>query len=144
MDGVTVAGNILTVHKTGTEEWPVVGRKIGAIIRERLQAGGTLISDKHKQPPIAPEKLKAKVQEVLDTSINPAVASHGGYIEILDIIENNVYLRMGGGCQGCGAASVTLKQGVEGLIRERIPEVANIYDTTDHAAGTNPYYAPAK
>ncbi len=142
--GATIAGNAVTVHKVGNEEWPLIGKKIGAVIRERIQSGQPLISDAFKLAPVAPAELKEKVQQLLDSQINPAVGMHGGFVEILDVMDNNVYLRMGGGCQGCGAADITLKQGIESLIRDQVPEVANIYDTTDHAAGTNPYYAPQK
>ena len=82
--------------------------------------------------------------EQLAREINPAVASHGGWVELIDVKKNNVYIRLGGGCQGCGAADVTLKQGIEKAIRELAPSVGEILDTTDHAAGRNPYYSPAK
>jgi Fe-S cluster biogenesis protein NfuA len=75
--------------------------------------------------------------------INPAVAAHGGVVELIDVQRNDVFLRMGGGCQGCGMASMTLRQGVESAIRRTVPEVGAIMDTTDHAAGRNPYYASA-
>ena len=88
--------------------------------------------------------LKTRVQELIDTMINPAVAGHGGFVELIDVQDNRVYLTMGGGCQGCGAADVTLKQGIEKAIRSLAPAVGEILDTTDHAAGRNPYYAPAK
>jgi Fe/S biogenesis protein NfuA len=88
--------------------------------------------------------LRDRVQELIDTSINPAVAGHGGYIELLDVKDNTVYLRMGGGCQGCGAADVTLKAGIERMIFEEVPEVTEVLDVTDHASGSNPYYAPSK
>lgn len=88
--------------------------------------------------------LRGKVQEVIDTMINPAVAGHGGYVELIDVQDNRVYLQMGGGCQGCGAADITLKAGIERLLREEIPEIAEVLDTTDHAAGDNPYYTPGK
>ena len=81
-----------------------------------------------------------KVQELIDTRINPSVASHGGNIQLLDVTEDSVYVHMGGGCQGCGQASATLKQGVQTMIQEEFPEIVNVIDTTDHAAGTNPYY----
>lgn len=84
------------------------------------------------------------VQEVIDTQINPAIASHGGYVTLLDVKDNVAYISMGGGCQGCGMANVTLKQGIEVMIREAVPEIQDIIDTTDHAGGTNPYYQPAK
>jgi Fe/S biogenesis protein NfuA len=89
-------------------------------------------------------ELKTKVQELIETMINPAVAGHGGFVELIDVQDNRVYLQMGGGCQGCGAADITLKSGIERLIKEEIPEVIEVLDTTDHAAGSNPYYTPGK
>jgi Fe/S biogenesis protein NfuA len=89
-------------------------------------------------------ELKSRVQELIDTMINPAVASHGGFVELIDVQDNRVYLQMGGGCQGCGAADITLKSGIERLIKEEIPEVTEVLDTTDHASGANPYYTPGK
>jgi Fe/S biogenesis protein NfuA len=88
--------------------------------------------------------LKAKVQELIDAMINPAVAAHGGYIELIDVKESTAYIRMSGGCQGCGAADVTLKSGIERLIFEEIPEITEVLDATDHASGENPYYQPSK
>ena len=88
--------------------------------------------------------LKTKVQDLIDASINPAIAGHGGYVELIDVRDETVYLQMGGGCQGCGAADITLKAGIERLIKEEIPEVKEVLDTTDHAAGTNTYYTAGK
>ena len=90
------------------------------------------------------EDLKTRVQELIESMINPAVAGHGGFVELVDVQDNRVYLQMGGGCQGCGAADVTLKQGIERLIKEEIPEIAEVLDATDHSAGSNPYYTPGK
>ncbi|MGH7331276.1 MAG: NifU family protein [Candidatus Rokuibacteriota bacterium] len=90
------------------------------------------------------DDLKAKVQELIDSTINPAVAGHGGFVELIDIQDSRVYLQLGGGCQGCGMSDVTLKAGIERLIKEEIPEVAEVVDTTDHASGSNPYYTPGK
>src|SRR5437867_7040065 len=87
---------------------------------------------------------KTRVQELIDTMINPAVAGHGGFVELVDIQDNRVYLTMGGGCQGCGAADVTLKAGIERLIKEEIPEVVEVLDATDHSQGANPYYSSGK
>ena len=88
--------------------------------------------------------LKTRVQELIDTMINPAVAGHGGYVELIDVQDSRVYLQMGGGCQGCGAADITLKSGIERLIKEELPEVTEVLDTTDHSSGTNPYYTAGK
>jgi Fe/S biogenesis protein NfuA len=92
----------------------------------------------------AENPVRDKVQDLIDNSINPAVAGHGGYIELIDVKDSTVYLRMSGGCQGCGAADVTLKAGIERMIFEEVPEVTEVLDVTDHGAGQNPYYAPSK
>ena len=86
--------------------------------------------------------VKEKVQKILDEQINPMVDAHGGVINLIDVIKDTVYIEMGGGCQGCGMSTVTLKRGVEIAIKDNVPEINNILDTTDHAAGTNPYYKP--
>jgi len=90
------------------------------------------------------DEVKEKIQKILDEMINPAVASHGGFVEVLDVKENIAYLRLGGGCQGCGMVNVTLKQGIEATLKEEIPQLAGVIDQTDHAGGNNPYYQPAK
>lgn len=94
--------------------------------------------------PLDDKDVKDRVQKILDEMINPAIASHGGFVDLLDVKENLVYLRLGGGCQGCGMVNVTLKQGIEATLKEEIPQIAGVIDQTDHAGGTNPYYQPAK
>ena len=90
------------------------------------------------------DELMTKVQELIDSTINPAVAGHGGFVQLVDVKDNKVYLQMGGGCQGCGAADVTLKAGIERLIKEELPEIEEVLDATDHGSGTNPYYSAGK
>jgi Fe/S biogenesis protein NfuA len=85
-----------------------------------------------------------QIQELIDERINPAVAAHGGQIELLNVEEDSIYIHMGGGCQGCGMANVTLKHGIEAMIQEVFPEIKHVIDTTDHASGDNPYYSPSK
>lgn len=82
-----------------------------------------------------------KILEVLEKEINPAVAGHGGYTKLLDYQDGKVYLFMGGGCQGCHGVDQTLKYGIETRLKEVVPEVVAVIDQTDHAAGTNPYFA---
>lgn len=88
--------------------------------------------------------LAQRVQQVLQHQINPAIASHGGVAELVAVEEGAAYLRLGGGCQGCGMATVTLSQGIEVAIREAVPEVERVVDVTDHASGSNPYFEAAK
>jgi len=94
--------------------------------------------------PVWADPRAVAVQEVIDSKINPGVAGHGGHITLLDVKEDVAYIALGGGCQGCGMADVTLKQGIEVMIKEAVPEIRRIVDTTDHAGGTNPYYQPSK
>lgn len=105
---------------------------------EDLNASGFRVDNPNQ--PTWDDSRAQKIQELIDTRINPSVASHGGNIQLLDVTEDSVYVHMGGGCQGCGQASATLKQGVQTMIQEEFPEIVNVIDTTDHAAGTNPYY----
>jgi Fe/S biogenesis protein NfuA len=90
------------------------------------------------------EALKERFQTFLDDEINPAVASHGGSVTLIDVKDNIAFVQMGGGCQGCGMVNVTLKQGIEARMNEVIPEIKEIVDTTDHRGGTNPYFQPGK
>ena len=84
--------------------------------------------------------IEDQVQQLLVDQVNPMVAAHGGEVSIHAIEKTDVYLQFGGGCQGCGQIDVTLKQGIEVMLKESIPEISNVYDATDHAGGTNPYF----
>ena len=86
------------------------------------------------------DQLRAKVQELLDDMINPAVAGHGGVIHLVDVKDDWVYLHMGGGCQGCGSADATLRQGIETMLKEEISQIKGIVDQTNHAEGESPFY----
>lgn len=85
-------------------------------------------------------ELADKVKEVLDSQVNPAVASHGGEIVLIDVKGSEVFIEMGGGCQGCALSRMTLKQGVERMLRQAVPEVTAVHDVTDHTSGENPFY----
>lgn len=85
--------------------------------------------------------LEDRVAWLLDAEINPMVAQHGGSVALVEVNDSNeAVLQFGGGCHGCGMVDVTLKQGIESTLRERIPELAGVRDATDHSTGTNPYY----
>jgi Fe-S cluster biogenesis protein NfuA len=142
MDSVLIAEDTVTVAAAYAVDWPALG--IGNIIRKHLRSGQPIVAGNYFDSLPSEGDLKWAISDLLDREINPAVAAHGGWIELIDVKKNTVFLRLGGGCQGCGAASVTLKQGVEKAIRSLAPRVGEILDTTDHAAGRNPYYAPAK
>jgi Fe/S biogenesis protein NfuA len=85
-----------------------------------------------------------RVMQVIDQQVNPAIAMHGGSAELVAVEDSTAYVRLGGGCVGCGMATVTLSQGIEVAITEAVPEIDKVVDVTDHASGTNPYYEAAK
>jgi Fe/S biogenesis protein NfuA len=87
------------------------------------------------------DPLAQRVQDVLDQHINPGVAGHGGSVALSKVEGDTAYITMGGGCQGCASSQLTLKMGVERMIKENVPEIKHIVDVTDHEAGENPYYS---
>ena len=95
-------------------------------------------------PPDLSGDVAQRVIQVLDAQINPSIAAHGGRADLVAVQDGAAYLRLSGGCAGCGMAAVTLSQGIEVAIKQSVPEIVRIVDVTDHAAGTNPYFEPAK
>jgi len=87
--------------------------------------------------------MRRRIIKVIDDLINPAVASHGGAVHLVDFVNNNVYLRLSGGCQGCASSQATLQDGISRLLREEFPDIGDIVDVTDHSSGENPYYKEA-
>ena len=85
-------------------------------------------------------ELAERVTEVLDTEINPAIAAHGGVINLVDVQGTEIFIEMAGGCQGCAMSRMTLRQGVERMVSQSVPEVTAIHDVTDHTSGDNPYF----
>lgn len=107
---------------------------------EQLMGSGFKIDRPMQLPDHLSGPVVDQVKAVLEEQINPMVAGHGGHIALLDIKEDVVYVELQGGCQGCGMADVTLKQGIESAITEAVPEIKSVLDVTDHANGKNPYY----
>ena len=95
-------------------------------------------------PAAATGPLAEQVREVLESQINPAIASHGGAINLVDVKDTEIYLEMSGGCQGCAMSRMTLRQGVERMVRQAVPEITVIHDVTDHASGKNPFFEGAQ
>ena len=142
---VLVSGHTVTVTKRDTAPWQVAGKAVGTAIREAFASGSPVIV---ATPPAAnreaDDALFDKVAVIFDTRINPMVAGHGGRVDLIDVQDAVVMLRLQGGCQGCGMADVTLRQGIEATLRQVAPEVRGVVDVTDHATGANPYFASAK
>ncbi len=144
--GVQISGQIVTVAKEGDATWQAVGAQVGKATRAYLKSEALSAAAQPQVTAGSPmeEQIRAMVTHLLDTEINPGVATHGGRISLIDVKGSIVYIQMSGGCQGCGSATATLKQGVEKTILQSIPEVTEVLDTTDHGGGKNPYYATVK
>jgi Fe-S cluster biogenesis protein NfuA len=139
--GVLLSDNVVKVSTTGFPEWMPLAKHIGSIIRSQLQSDVAAVSEEAWAKLPSEEEICQKVQTLLDKELNPAISGHGGFVDLVRVKGNSVYLRLGGGCQGCGMANVTLRMGIERAIRDRIPEVGEILDVSDHRSGRNPYYA---
>ena len=155
-------GDVLVVARHGGSAWPEILAAIEPALREAFAEKGKVQVAQPAAPTASPTAsptpspapsptpaasdpadagLRSRVARVIEEQINPAVASHGGYIDLLDVQGSRVFIHMGGGCQGCAMSSATLKHGVETTLRAEIPEITEILDTTDHASGANPFFA---
>ena len=145
---VIVSGNLVTVVKRSAAPWQVIGKPVGAAIRSALAGDRPAVAPKPAAPVAAggadDDTLYDRVAELFDSQVNPMVARHGGRVELIDVQDAVVMLRMAGGCQGCGMADVTLRQGIEAMLQQAVPEVKGIVDITDHTAGASPYFAASK
>ncbi|HPU39182.1 MAG TPA: NifU family protein [Microthrixaceae bacterium] len=127
-----------------------VSRLRGAVLDLPRAGGqsGLVIRNPNRPDPLAgieidlTGELPEKVTQLLEQAVNPALGSHGGFASLVGVDEhNNVYVTMGGGCQGCAASAATLREGIRRSIKDAIPEVAEVIDATDHSAGENPFYS---
>ena len=140
---VLIADNVVTVGKQPGASWSGLRSAIGTGLRTQLLTGVPAILQAPANPSTRERtdaESRAVVQELLDREVNRSIAAHGGQISIVDVRDGNLFIAMSGGCQGCAASKVTLRQGFEVMLRRVAPEIVNIVDTTDHAAGNTPFY----
>jgi Fe-S cluster biogenesis protein NfuA len=140
---VLIADNVVTVGKVPAVDWSTLKAAVGAKIRAQLLTGmpAILASASHvNRWGRSDDAVRAAIQELLDGEVNRGLAGHGGSIALVDYKDGKLRIAMSGGCQGCASSQVTLRQSVEVMVRKVAPEVAEIVDTTDHAAGRTPYY----
>lgn len=150
---VAITHNLLTIKKNSKREWESLAKDIGVVVRSVLEGGGPLfrvgikgILKKEKKGIKNPNRSKFKdpesleVFDLIEEKTNPAIAAHGGHIELLRVEDHIAYIKMSGGCQGCGMALQTLKKGVMVALKEAIPSITDLVDETDHSSGTNPFY----
>ena len=140
---VLIADNVVTVGKQPGASWSGLRSAIGTGLRTQLLTGVPAILQAPANPSTRERtdaQSRAVVQELLDREVNRSIAAHGGQISIVDVRDGNLFIAMSGGCQGCAASKVTLRQGFEVMLSRVAPEIVNIVDTTDHAAGNTPFY----
>lgn len=141
---VLIAESVVTVGKEPSTSWSGLKAAIGTAIRTQLLTGVPAILETPRRANLpggrADEEVRAVIQELLDRQVNRSIAAHGGQISIVDVRDRTLVIAMSGGCQGCAASQVTLRQGFEVMVRSVAPEIVDIVDTTDHAAGKKPFY----
>jgi Fe-S cluster biogenesis protein NfuA len=140
---VLVAETVVTVGKDSSVAWSALKSAIGAVIRTQLLTGVPAIFEAPRNAGArgrTDAEVRVVVQELLDREVNRSIAGHGGKISMVDFRDGSLLIAMSGGCQGCAASQVTLRQGFEVMVRRVAPEIVDIIDTTDHAAGKKPFY----
>ncbi len=145
IDGVVhvqVTGETILVTRATSHDWRVLKGPIAAAIRAVLDSTDQPLGDGAATPTTAKRdaELLSSITKLLDAKTNPSIASHGGHVRAESVENGTVYLRMSGGCQGCASSAVTLRQGVETMLRAALPTIHEIVDVTDHANGQRPYY----
>ncbi len=140
-------------HEMDGGDFPVLVREAdaasleGATVDyvERVNESGFEVRPVASSTPSAPRsaptgEVADRVREVLDAQVNPAIASHGGMISLVDVQGTEISVEMSGGCQGCALSRMTLRQGVERMLREAVPQLTAVHDVTDHESGENPFF----
>lgn len=144
---VLIAENVVTISKEAHAKWSELKPLIGKAIRSHLLSGIPAILEMKVSTTMqgrSDAELWVVIQQLLDSEVNRSIANHGGKISIIEVKLGKLFIAMGGGCQGCSSSQMTLRQGLEVMIKKVAPEIVEIVDTTDHAAGTNPFYQSRK
>lgn len=139
---VEVTGATIWARKAPAADWASLKPRIAGAIRDVLDAADAPLGEAAAGGAAGADGgLRAAVEALLEGQVNPSIAAHGGHISVARVEGDTVFLRMSGGCQGCAASAATLRQGVERMLRAALPQIGDIVDVTDHAAGRNPYFA---
>jgi Fe-S cluster biogenesis protein NfuA len=139
---VLIAENVVTICKEPMASWSGLKAAIGTAIRTQMQSGVPAILEMVYTgiQGRSDAELNTAIQALLDKEVNRSIANHGGKISIVEIRQRKLFIKMSGGCQGCASSQVTLRQGFEVMLKRVAPEIEEIVDTTNHAAGKKPFY----
>lgn len=137
---VWVTDNRVSVEKKSDQAWTTLAPVIGRVIRQTLQSDAPPLAEELGKPKTR-GALVDRIKQVLEERVNPSLASHGGRADLVAVEGGVVKLALSGGCQGCGAAQMTLKFGIERTLKDAIPEVVGVVDVTEHSQGDHPYFS---
>ncbi len=137
---VLIHDTTVTIGVVPGRPWEELAADVGKLLREYLASDQPVVSKAFEQSLPAEDEIRNRLQQCVDLEINPGIAAHSGVISLERVKGNTVWITMGGGCQGCAASSITLRQGIHTAFRQTVPQIGAIYDDTDHAAGENPFY----
>ncbi len=142
VDGDTV---VLEVTGSPGAAWPLRAR-IEALVRQAVPeiSKVQMVGPAAAPSGVSGDGLADRVRDVLEREINPLIAAHRGHTTLVGVEQGWVRLRLEGGCHGCSLAEVTLRQGIEPLLRTKVPGIVGLTDVTDHEAGREPFYSAAK
>lgn len=147
VDTVLITDRTVSITKTPSGVWEHMVRPVAAAIRAHLASRQPAVYDNAalSGPPgrRSDDEIRTVIEELLERDVNPAIASHGGSISVVAVHNGDLSIAMSGGCQGCSSSSATLRNGFEAKARLVAPEIGDIIDTTDHSAGTSPFYSLA-
>ena len=143
-ESITVGSNFVSVVKQDWVDWEVLEEPLSGLIKEHFEDKKDDIEENPEMENKSVSKLESpeaeKIQKLIENEINPSLASHGGFVTLHSVENNNVYLEMGGGCQGCSMSYMTLKEGIEGAIKSVVPSIQQVIDVTNHSEGATPFY----
>lgn len=121
-------------------DWEEIATEIGSLLRDYLKQETPVVTDAFLEGIPPEDEIRDKIQTCLNLELNPGIAAHSGVITLERVTGNTAYITMGGGCQGCAASTITLRQGIHTTFRRAVPQLGGIFDETDHTSGTNPYF----
>lgn len=143
-DKVLVGTNSVTITKQDWVEWTVLEEPLKGLLQEHFENAQQPIEENPELQEPQKDNLDSDeaqvIAKLIEEQINPALADHGGYVVLHSVESSKVFLEMGGGCQGCAMSYQTLKEGIEGAIKEAVPGIQEVVDVTNHDQGANPFY----
>jgi Fe-S cluster biogenesis protein NfuA len=140
IDPESVLIHDMNVTVTGVEATPESAKQLGGLVRQLIESGQPVVTPAYLAAMPSEDLVRSELQNVIDNEVNPGIAAHSGTITLTSVQGNTAYIKMGGGCQGCAASSITLRHGVEQAFRNAVPQLGALLDETDHTAGKNPFF----